>query len=589
MIKNIFSDDQKNDLTKDKFNELVKIINTCSTNQIAWISGYCWGLLNNKKNENYEEIKKITIISASQTGNARTIANNLYQELINKKIKVKLFNAGDYNFKKIFEEKYLIIITSTQGEGEPPEEAFALYDFLMSKRAPKFKNTYFAVFGLGDKSYEFFSKAGKDFDNRLFELGGKRLLNRVDADIQYQTDEQKWRESILKILDEKSYSLNINDNKIKKLNNVYSKSNPFFANIIKNQKITGKFSNKDVRHIEIDLGNSGISYTPGDALGIWYENDTKLVENFIDLFNLNKDHLLLINDKKISFYDALKKKFELTVNTNQITENFAYLSKNKKLLKIIQDKEKLKNFVQNIPIIEMAISYPCKLTENQLISFLRPLKPRFYSISSSQLENINEVHITVNIINFIINKRSYTGGASGYLSKQFEDNNVSIFIEKNNNFRLPSDSNAPIIMIGPGTGIAPFRAFIQHRYNQNAIGKNWLFFGNQQFTEDFLYQTEWQKYFESGFLNKISLAWSRDQKNKKYVQDKIKEKNVEIWQWIKEGAYIYICGNANNMAKDVEKTLLKEVFCKCGNMNIESSKNFLYEMRLSHRYQRDVY
>lgn len=584
-------------INKEKLIQLQDVIKDFSSNQIAWISGYLWGLLNNKnqvdKTINIENFS-VTIISASQTGNANIIAKNLYEDLISAKITTKLINIGNYNFKKINQEKYLIIVTSTQGEGEPPEEAIAFYDFLMSKKAPKITSTKFAVFGLGDTSYTFFSKTGKDFDLRLFELGGTRLLKRVDADIEYKKDEAIWRKSILEILCIQKKSLSIFPKKIdtnkKNIVMQYNQNNPFLAKISKKQKITGRFSNKEIIHIEIDLGNSGIIYHPGDSLGIIYENDPYLVKNFIDLLKLDENHEIILNEKKIKLLNALKKDFELTVNTPKIAHDFAKLSGNQSLLNILIDKNKLQKYIKQTPIIEMIKQFPCNLETNQFIKILRPLKPRFYSIASSQLENDNEVHITVNIIRYLFNQKKYTGGASGYLADRIQENEIiKIFIEENNNFRLPEDHNIPIIMIGPGTGIAPFRAFIQERYNINAKGKNWLFFGNQKFTEDFLYQIEWQNYIKLGVLNRIDLAWSRDQDKKIYVQDKIKENSIEIWQWIKEGAYIYVCGDANNMAKDVEKILLKEVICKIGNISIENSKEFLNELRLSKRYQRDIY
>lgn len=589
--------DQTLPITKEQLSNLNELIKDFSHNQIAWISGYFWGLLHNKSviynEKNIIKNFSVTIISASQTGNARTIAKNLQQDLTLNKIENKLINASDYNFKKISKEKYLIIITSTQGEGEPPEEAFSLYEFIMSKKAPKMSNTNFSVFGLGDSSYAHFSKAGKDFNNRLLELGGIKILDCVNADIDYEEKEKKWRKSILEIFCNKKLILEEKNSIVvhkKTEKKIYNKENPLLATLINKQKITGRFSEKDIKHIEIDINNSGLTYTPGDSLGIWYENDEKIIEEILYLCKLNKNLQILLKNKKITLFDALKKNFELTVNTPNIVKYFANLSRNKFLLRISESVEKLKKYSDSYPIIEMLKSYPFSFKVDQLINMLRPLKPRFYSISSSQLENENEVHITVSTLRYNVNYNNYTGGASGYLSDRIkEDDKIKIFVEKNNNFRLPIDHNLPIIMIGPGTGIAPFRAFIQHRINEKAKGKNWLFFGNPKFTEDFLYQTEWQYYTKLGFINKIDLAWSRDQKEKIYVQNKIQEKSKKIWKWIQKGAHIYICGNAEKMAKDVEKVLLEDVISKNGNMNIEFSKKFLNKMRISRRYQRDIY
>lgn len=592
--------DQFFSIPQEKINKIYSLIQDFSSHQQAWLSGYLWSLATNSKSD----IKKnnlinniVTIVVASQTGNARTIAYNLQDDLNNLKIKNRLINAGEYDYKKINKEIYLILITSTQGEGEPPEEANSLYDFLMSNRAPEIKNTYFSVFGLGDTSYPLFSQAGKNFDKRLSDLKGKRLLKRVDADIDYEKEEIQWRKKISLILKDhtQKYS-NINNfhplektNKILTTTNQYNKNKPFLAKLIKNQKITGKLSNKDIRHIEIDLCDSAITYEPGDALGIWYENNDNLIEEFINVLKFNENKKVLVKNKEIKLYDALKSHFELTVNTPKIVYSYAHLTKNKKLIEILNDKIKLQNYAINVPIIEMVKKFYFELQENQFLSILRTLQPRLYSISSSQLEYEQEVHITVNIIRYKINGKIYTGGASGYLSNKTEENsNIKIFIEKNNNFKLPVDHNSSIIMVGPGTGIAPFRSFMQHRNQQKSKGKNWLFFGNPCFTEDFLYQVEWQKYLKSGLLSKVDLSWSQEQDRKFYVQDKIKQNSAKIWQWLQEGSYFYICGSID-MAKDVEKTLLTNVLSKHGNMQIELAEEFLKQLKTSKHYQRDVY
>lgn len=603
VMKNQISKENLLPITKKQLDILKKIKNNFSKKQLIWLSGYIYGLIEKySENKEFTEEKSIllpnqnatsiTIISASQTGNARSIAENLYQNFISLNLSVKLFHARDYPFKKIAKEKILIIIVSTQGEGEPPEEAILLYNFLNSKKAPKLENTMFSVFGLGDSSYEFFSKAGKDLDNILFKLGGIRILERVDADIEYETTVSNWKKKIVKIIQEKVFTMKqkVEDNifTLEKNENKYKKENPFLASVLINQKITGRYSYKDIRHIEISLKNSSISYTPGDALGVWYENNIFLAKNIIKILNLDEKENVLVNNINITLLDALRFYFELTINTYNTVKKYFLLAKNKKLFSLISSKDKLKKYAIQTPILEMIKKIPIKITSQDFIKILRPLKPRLYSISSSQLEFEEEVHITVNIIRYKVNNEIYFGGASGYLSERKEDDKIRIYIEKNNNFRLPKDPKVPIIMIGPGTGIAPFRAFMQERENTNILSKNWLFFGNQHFTEDFLYQLEWQNYLKTGLLSKIDLAWSRDQENKIYVQDKIREKGSEFWNWIQDGANIYICGDANNMAKDVESVIL-EIISKNGKMNLEESKEYLNKLRSMKRYQRDVY
>jgi sulfite reductase (NADPH) flavoprotein alpha-component len=573
-----------------------------SPTQLAWVSGYFWGMLNQQPGSVMTaapavvEAPAITLISASQTGNARRVAEQLRDDLLAAKLNVKLVNAGDYKFKQIAQEKLLVVVTSTQGEGEPPEEAVALHKFLFSKKAPKLNGTAFAVFGLGDTSYEFFCQSGKDFDGKLAELGAERLLDRVDTDVEYQPAAAEWRERIVEVLKARapketpaqavaSATGVVNDVH----SSPYTKEAPLTASLAVNQKITGRDSEKDVRHIEIDLADSGLRYQPGDALGVWYQNDPALVKELAELLWLKGDESVTVNGQTLPLSEALEWHTELTVNTANIVENYATLTRSESLLPLVGDKAKLQHYAATTPIVDMVRFSPAQLDADALIGLLRPLTPRLYSIASSQAEVETEVHITVGAVRFDIEGRARTGGASGFLADRVEeDGEIRVFIEHNDNFRLPANPETPVIMIGPGTGIAPFRAFMQQRAADGAEGKNWLFFGNPHFTDDFLYQVEWQRYVKEGVLTKIDLAWSRDQKEKVYVQDKLREQGAELWRWINDGAHIYVCGDANRMAKDVEQALL-EVIAEFGAMDTETADEYLSELRVERRYQRDVY
>ncbi|HIF0695950.1 TPA: NADPH-dependent assimilatory sulfite reductase flavoprotein subunit [Klebsiella pneumoniae] len=568
--------------------------------QLAWVSGYFWGVLNQQSGTAVAapapaaEVPTITLISASQTGNARRVAEALRDDLLAAKLNVKLVNAGDYKFKQIAAEKLLVVVTSTQGEGEPPEEAVALHKFLFSKKAPKLDGTAFAVFGLGDTSYEFFCQSGKDFDNKLAELGAERLLDRVDADVEYQAAAAEWRARVVEALKARApvaapaqlaTSGAVNDIHT----SPYTKEAPLTATLSVNQKITGRNSEKDVRHIEIDLGDSGLRYQPGDALGVWYQNDPQLVKELVELLWLKGDEPVTVEGKTLPLSEALQWHFELTVNTATIVENYATLTRSESLLPLVGDKAQLQQYAAATPIVDMVRFSPAQLDADALIGLLRPLTPRLYSIASSQAEVESEVHVTVGVVRYEIEGRARAGGASSFLADRVEeDGEVRVFIEHNDNFRLPANPETPVIMIGPGTGIAPFRAFMQQRAADGAQGKNWLFFGNPHFTEDFLYQVEWQSYVKEGLLTRIDLAWSRDQQQKIYVQDKLREQGAELWRWINDGAHIYVCGDANRMAKDVENTLL-EVIAEYGAMDAEAADEFLSELRVERRYQRDVY
>lgn len=573
-----------------------------SPTQLAWVSGYFWGMLNQQPGTlaatpaPVAEMPGITLISASQTGNARRVAEALRDDLLAAKLSVTLVNAGDYKFKQIANEKLLVVVASTQGEGEPPEEAVALRKFLFSKKAPKLDNTAFAVFGLGDTSYEFFCQAGKDFDSKLAELGGERLLDRVDADVEYQAAAQEWRARVVDALKARAPSASAAQVAVAAtgaVNDVhsspYTKEAPLSASLAVNQKITGRDSEKDVRHIEIDLGDSGLRYQPGDALGVWYQNDPELVKEIVELVWLKGTEPVTVNGKELPLAEALQWHFELTVNTANIVENYATLTRSESLLPLVGDKAQLQHYAATTPVVDMLRFSPAQLDADALVGLLRPLTPRLYSIASSQAEVESEVHITVGAVRYEIEGRARAGGASSFLADRVEEEGeVRVFIEHNDNFRLPANPETPVIMIGPGTGIAPFRAFMQQRAADEAPGKNWLFFGNPHFTEDFLYQVEWQRYVKEGVLSRIDLAWSRDQKEKIYVQDKLREQGAELWRWINDGAHIYVCGDANRMAKDVEQALL-EVIAEFGGMDAEAADEFLSELRVERRYQRDVY
>jgi len=595
-------------VTPEQLGPLQAAIEQFSPTQLAWLSGYFWGLVNQPSvgtvaaphaPQGLPETSSLanvstTIISASQTGNALRVAQGLRDALQEAQLPVTLVSAGDYKTKQLAQEKQLIIVASTQGDGEPAEEAQALFKFLKSKKAPKLSDCAFAVFGLGDSSYQNFCQSGKDFDQRLAELGATRLLARVDGDVEYQAQAAQWRSEVVALLKQRqpaSTATTVATASTHAESEVvrYSREQPCDALLSVNQKITGRGSQKDVRHLEIDLGDSGLRYQPGDALGVWYENDPQLVKELLELLWLKGDETVSVNGQRLSLTDALLRHFELTQNSASIVTQYAALSRNDALLALLADKPALQQYLQVTPLVDMVRQAPCQLEADQLLALLRPLAPRLYSIASSQAETENEVHITVGVVRYEVDGRVRTGGASGYLADRLPiDGNVRVFVEPNNHFRLPADGQTPVIMIGPGTGIAPFRAFMQQREVQGDSGKNWLFFGNPHFTEDFLYQVEWQRYVKEGLLTRIDLAWSRDQAQKIYVQDKVRQQGAELWQWLQQGAHIYVCGDAGRMAKDVEKALL-EVIAQHGGLDADAADEYLTELREARRYQRDVY
>lgn len=599
-------------LNEQQLKALHDIVDDLNDQSKAWLSGYLWGVSQAASpkpvaspsasafdvTEPQRVPPSITLLSASQTGNARQVAQQLHDELSSAGLTVTHTAIGNYKPKALANEQYLIIVTSTQGEGEPPEEAFAFFKFLSSKKAPKLDQLHFAVLGLGDSTYEQFCQAGKDIDQRFEALGASRLLPRVDADVDYDETARAWRGQLLEVLQQQVAASTLvagtstaTSATAPQAAAAWHRDAPFEAPVLVNQKITSRDSDRDVRHIEIDLSDSGLAYTPGDALGVWYENDPALVDEWLEVTGLSGDEEVTVHGTTHPLRDALLRQFELTVNSTRLIEHYATIAESDALATLVrQGRPALQAYAETISPIDMLRQYPLArpIDASALVSGLRPLAPRLYSISSAQAEVDDEVHITVGVVRYAIGDHERTGGASGYLSRLDEDDTVRVFIEHNDNFRLPDHADTPVIMIGPGTGIAPFRAFIQQRAADGASGDNWLFFGNPHFTEDFLYQVEWQQYVSDGVLNRIDLAWSRDQAQKVYVQDKLREQGADVWQWLQNGAHLYVCGDASRMARDVDDAL-QDIVQQYGGLSAEDADDYLTTLRSERRYQRDVY
>ncbi|ENM3850947.1 assimilatory sulfite reductase (NADPH) flavoprotein subunit [Vibrio cholerae] len=590
-------------LNDAQLNQLQQTVTQLNAQQLAWVSGYFWGL----SQSNVLSVPhisagqtasaasgKLTIIFASQTGNAKGVAQALLKEAQAAGIQAQLFDASDYKGKDLAKETHVIFVASTNGEGEAPDNALALHEFLKSKKAPKLPNLKYGVLGLGDSSYQFFCQTGKDFDQFLESLGAQRLIDRLDADVDYQAAATEWRTQVLSILkDELTGAVAVTSVATFAVSQTaeshYSKEQPYTASLSTSQKITGRDSGKDVRHIEIDLADSGITYQPGDALGVWYENRPQLVNALLESVGLSGHEEVQVDGETLSLHLALTHHYEITAANPQLVAQFAELAQSQKLTSLAQDKEALREYATRTQVIDVLREEKVTLSATQLLSLLRRLTPRLYSIASSQSEVGEEVHLTVGVVEYEYEGEQRLGGASSFLAHQLEEGApVKVFVEHNNNFKLPSDDNAPLIMVGPGTGIAPFRSFIQERENRGAAGKNWLLFGDRTFTQDFLYQVEWQKYLKSGVLNRLDVAFSRDQHEKVYVQHRLLEQAKLVWQWLQEGAYFYVCGDASRMAKDVHQALITVVEQQ-GGLNREQAEEYVSELRKAKRYQRDVY
>ncbi|MDL5382920.1 assimilatory sulfite reductase (NADPH) flavoprotein subunit [Aeromonas hydrophila] len=584
-------------LSDEQQRQLSQALSTLNTQQLAWVSGYLYGLSQAGSQPAVTGAAattpsgNLTILYGSQTGNAKGVASAIKAQAEARGLPVTLTSMADYKPKQLKKETHLLVVVSTYGEGEPPESAVDLFEQLKKGKVGKLEGLKFAVLGLGDSSYEFFCQTGKDFDSLLTKAGADRVHELASLDVDYQDAAKAWGEQALNAIAATLSAGPANSSVASAVQQAvghsqYSKENPFPARLSVNQKITGRDSTKDIRHIEISLEESGIRYQPGDALGIWFDNDPALVNEVLVLAGLSGDEATA----RGSLREVLSHELELTRLHGGFITGLAEISGNAALKDLAGDKAQVNALVASAQVVDVLKRFPTALTAEQLLGLLRPLTPRLYSIASSQSEVEEEVHLTVGVVRYPQEDGTVrSGAASSYLADRLaEDAEVRVFVEHNDNFRLPPNPDTPVIMVGPGTGIAPFRAFLQEREAQGAEGNNWLFFGNPHFTQDFLYQVEWQRYVKSGLLSKISLAFSRDQAEKVYVQHRLREAGQELYQWLEAGAHFYVCGDANQMAKDVQEALL-DVIAEHGHKSREEAEEYLSELRRAKRYQRDVY
>jgi sulfite reductase (NADPH) flavoprotein alpha-component len=592
-------------LTQEQVQKLQGLVAELNPIQKAWVSGYLAANANTAALSGVVgdqapaagEAAALTILYGSQTGNAKGVANQLKAAAEAKGLAVKLVNMADYKPAQLKKEKFIAVAVSTYGEGEPPEDAENLHAFLASRKAPKLDGVKVAVIGLGDSSYEFFCQTAIDFEERFKALGAETIVTRADLDVDYEDQATVWIGGAVDAFEPEIKAQSQGSAQVIPMagfgaapaQSQYTKQNPFAAELSVVQKITGRDSTKDVRHIEISLEGSDITYLPGDSLGVYFLNDEALVDETLASLNIDGATEITLGEETLSIRTALIEKLELTQSYPGFVEKYAQATNNAELLKLVEDKAAMREYIEARQIFYIIKQNPSDISAQDLVNCLRKLQARLYSIASSQAEVEEEVHLTVGLVEFDAFGEKHFGGCSGYLAHRAEEGvQVKVFSEHNDNFRLPSDDNTPVIMVGPGTGIAPFRAFLQERDAREAEGENWLFFGNPHFTQDFLYQAEIQGYVKSGLLNKVDLAFSRDQAEKVYVQDRLREKGEEVFAWLEKGAHFYICGDANRMAKDVHQALI-DIIKAHGGKDDEQAESYLKALRSNNRYQKDVY
>ncbi|BDF95735.1 MULTISPECIES: assimilatory sulfite reductase (NADPH) flavoprotein subunit [Pseudoalteromonas] len=590
-------------LSQEQVQKLQGLVAELNPIQQAWVSGYLAANANTAAlggvvgaAPSAGEAAALTILYGSQTGNAKGVATKLKEQAESRGLAVKLVSMSDYKPTALKKEKFLSVVVSTYGEGEPPEDAETLHEFLATKKAPKLDGVKIAVIGLGDSSYEFFCQTAKDFEQRLNKLGAETIYQRADLDVDYDDEAATWItgaldafEPDLKAQQGATAGQVVSFGAPATAASQYTKQNPFAAELSLVQKITGRDSTKDVRHVEISLEGSDITYTPGDSLGVYFLNDEALVDEVLELTQIDAAAIVKLGEEELSVRDALIEKLELTQSYPGFVEKYAVATGTPELLKLVEDKAAMREYIEPRQIFDVIRQNPAKLEAQTLVDCLRKLQARLYSIASSQAEVEDEVHLTIGLVEFEAFGSEHLGGCSGYLARRAEEGcKVKVFSEHNDNFRLPANDETPVIMVGPGTGIAPFRAFLQERDAREASGKNWLFFGNPHFTQDFLYQVEIQGYLKSGLLSKVDVAFSRDQAEKVYVQDKLRQNSKDVFAWLEAGAHFYICGDANRMAKDVHQALL-DIIKENSGKNDEDAEQYLKDLRSANRYQKDVY
>lgn len=567
-------------LDASKMKLVEELVTSSQTEELIWLNGYIAGLLAGKKGleqsasapvQSKPSINKITIAFGTETGNSKKLASSFAAKAKKVGINAKIVDLNQYRLNDLQKEEYFITVVSTHGDGEPPAAAKKFFDHIHANGL-KLEKMNYGVIALGDTSYPLFCKAGEQIDLQLNKMGAQRLVPLQKCDVDFEADAEAWFDGVLKQLTTSPASAApaVVTTAAKKTTG----KKIYTGTVLASVNLNDRGSNKETFHIEIEA--EGVEYLPGDALGIVPENPQHKVEAIIKLLELDADKKYSFRNEEYSAFDLLKKKLEIVYLPERVVNAYASLAG--------QDIP-----ATRISLLDLLKIYPLKNSDQfeQLVGILEPIAPRLYSISSSPEAHNGEVHITVARDKFSVNDELKYGLCSNFLAQFEVGQEVQFYIHKNSQFRLPADDK-DVIMIGPGTGIAPFRSFIAHRDATGANGKNWLFFGDQHFVTDFLYQTEIQNWVGTGSLSKIDLAFSRDQEEKIYVQHKLKRKGKEVYDWLQSGASVYVCGTKDPMSVDVENALA-EIIQTHGNKKETEALEFINELKSEGRYLKDVY
>jgi sulfite reductase (NADPH) flavoprotein alpha-component len=608
-------------LTDAQWEQIRGLTTTLDSKQLLWVSGFLAGVeqtvarsvpgsaaavLPTPGSAGAPAAHSVTVLYGSETGNCTALAELLRERAVQRGLAVSLYDMAAYKARQLKDERDMVIIVSTYGEGDPPQPATGFFEFIEGRKAPRLAEARFAVLALGDSTYEYYCEGGKRLDRRLEELGGQRLRPRVDCDVDYDEVASAWIDDVLGLLADSRPATDAVPGQLQPAptsasrlapsgSPLVDKRSPFIARIIDNIVLTGRGSSKETRHVEVSLAGSGMHFEPGDALGVMPANDPALVQALLGTLGLEPSAPITVKNQAITLGEALASRYEITVLTPRFLEHWASLSEAATLKRLAQDDraEERTVFARAHHVIDVLRQFPVKGLDAQVfIAGLRTLQPRLYSIASSLAAAPDEAHLTVSTVRYDLHGERRWGVASGHLAARGEvDAQIPVYIQANPNFRLPAD-DVPIIMIGAGTGVAPFRAFMQEREARGAKGRSWLVFGERNSRTDFLYQTEWQALLKDGLLTRMDVAFSRDRhvddRAKIYVQHRLKEHAHDVFGWLEEGAHLYVCGDANRLAPDVHQALAA-IISAGGNLGPAATQDYLQRLQQCRRYQRDVY
>ena len=595
-------------LSQTQWDRLRLLASDLSADQATWIGGYFTGFADAARMgvaapqpgavvpavaAPVVAARTFTILYGTETGNAAQMARGLADKAGTLGLAANLRDMRDYRSADLKSEQDLLIVVSTYGEGDPPQPALGFFDFIEGRKAPKLADTRFAVLALGDSTYEFYCEAGKRLDRRLAELGAARLVDRIDCDVDEAAAAKAWGAKTVELFAAGNAARATAAAPVGmpvSASSVVDQDNPALVPIVENIVLTGRGSSKETRHVELDLSETGLAYEPGDALGIVPRNDPAVVAQLVETLGLASDTPVTLDERSVPLADALTTGFEIVAGTPRFLASWGELAGASRLVELAKPEKAAERtaFLQGHHVTDIIRMHPVPgVTAAQAVAGLRRLQPRLYSIASSAGAQDGAAHLTVSTVSYELHGTRRFGVTSGELSRIGDTASLPVYIKPNPHFRLPADDR-PIIMVGAGTGVAPYRAFLQERELRGATGRAWLFFGERNFRSDFLYQVEWQGFLANGVLSRMDVAFSRDRGGKVYVQHRLRERARDLYVWLEEGAHLYVCGDATGMAPDVDGALL-DIIASEGGKSPEAAADYLRQLQSDHRYSRDVY